>query len=298
MKTPKLKYLTIFLFLVAIIPNVHSEDTVATVDTYWSLTGEITNTYPYSIFVTIPEEIEYINKDLKSSKSFTVLTNGEDDDEDDEPTDAVIVDITPKSELNGQEGFWIPPYTTAKIKMYTTRSDTLTVKEDDEDDEDSDEIVRTMEISGPAVYPKTKVLDLAEIIPASKKQGIKLDNFKLYVRGSVFKNDTDVLSIVLPAPILLKDYSNCDKFISKYSVNTWINSYTDWVVGHNELNSYGSTILDSTLVPVLDLGPGFYKTADIPAMVYTTSSNKEVDFSYSMYWYADNEENTKDIWML
>ncbi|MBA2840637.1 hypothetical protein HNP87_001169 [Methanococcus maripaludis] len=297
MKMLNVKYLIIFLFLISIIPNAHSETTVATLDTYWSLTGEITNEYPYSVFITIPEEIEYIEKDLKSSKNFMELTNGEsDDDDDEESTDPVTFDITPKSELNGQEGFWIPPYTTANIKMYSTRVDVLTTKEDD-DEEDDDEVVRTMGISGPAAYPKTKLIDLSEIIPASKKDKIGLDNFKLYVKGSIVKNDTDVLSILIPAPIVLKDYSTCDKFISKYSVNTWVDSYSDWVSDHNELSSYGSTMLDNTLVPVFDLGPGFYKTFDVPALVYTTSSNQELSFSYKMYWH-DEEENTKDIWML
>uniref|UniRef100_A9A862 Uncharacterized protein n=1 Tax=Methanococcus maripaludis (strain C6 / ATCC BAA-1332) TaxID=444158 RepID=A9A862_METM6 len=297
MKILNIKYLTIFLLLISIIPNAHSEATVANMDIYWSLSGEITNMYPYSVFITIPEEIEYINKDLKTSKNFMTLTNGEDDEDDDEKlTDDVTVDITPKSELNGQEGFWIPPYTTAKIKMYSTRYDVLTMKEEDEDD-DEDYVVRTMEISGPAAYPKTKIIDLSEIIPASKKQGIELDNFKLYVRGSLEKDDTEVLSILMPAPIVLKDYSKFDKVIGKYSVNTWVDSYSEWVNDHNELSSYGSTLLDSSLVPVFDLGLDFYKTFDVPALVYTTSSNQELSFSYSMYWYAE-EEKTQDIWML
>ncbi|MBA2862428.1 hypothetical protein [Methanococcus maripaludis] len=293
MKIINIKYLTIFLLLISIIPNVHSETNVANMDIYWSLTGEITNMRPYSIFITIPEEIEYIDKDLKTSKNFMTLTNGEDDEES--STDEVTVVITPRSNLNGQEGFWLPPYTTAKIKMYSTSTDILTTTEDD--DEDDDGVVRTMEIVGPAAYPKTKLIDLSEIIPASKQQGIELDNFKLYVRGSVEKKDIGVMSILVPAPIVLKDYSKCDKVISKYSVNTWVDSYSEWVNDHNELSSYGSTLLDSTLVPAFDLSPGFYKTFDVPALVYTTSSDQELSFSYSMYWYAE-EEDTQDIWML
>ncbi|ABO35736.1 conserved hypothetical protein [Methanococcus maripaludis C5] len=291
-----IKYLTIFLLLILTVPNVHSETTVATMDVYWSLTGEITNMYPYSVFITIPEEIEYIDKDLKTSKNFMTLTNGYEDDEE-ASTDNVTVDITTRSELNGKDGFWLPPYTTAKIKMYSTRYDNLITKEGEEDDEDGDEMVRTMDISGPAAYPKTKLLDLKEIIPASKKQGIKLDNFKLYVHGSIEKEDTEVLSILLPAPIVLKDYSNCDKVISKYSVNTWVDSYSDWVNEHNDLSNYGSNMLDTTLVPVFDMAPGFYNLYDIPALVYTTSSNQKLDFSYKMYWY-DKEEDIQSLWML
>jgi len=294
-----IKYFFIFLFAIFVVNSVSAETDIATMNTYWSLTGEITNLYPYSVFITIPEEVEYQTKELKVSKNFIKLKNGEETTEDDEggetSTDEVTVDISPISELNGKNGFWLSPYTTAKFKMYSNRTDVLTTDESDEDDEE-DGIVRTMDIAGPSAYPKTKIIDLTELIPASKKSGIKLDNFKLYVRGSVKKEDTEVMSVVIPAPIVLKDYSSCDKFISKYSVNKWVDSYSDWVSGHNQISNYGSALLDSSLIPELDYGISYYKTFDVPALVYTTSSNQEFDFSYKMYWY-DEDQNSDIEWI-
>jgi len=292
------KYFFIFLFLIFTLNSVSAETDVATMNTYWTLTGEITNLYPYSVFITIPEEIEYQTKDLKVSKNFIKLKNGEetDDDEEETSTDPVTFDISPTSELNGKNGFWLSPYTTAKFKMYSNRTDVLTTDETDEEDDEEDGIVRTMDIAGPSAYPKTKVIDLKELIPASKKQGIKLDNFKLYVRGSVKKEDTEVMSVVIPAPIVLKDYGSCDKFISKYSVNKWVDSYSGWVGGHNEISNYGSALLDNSLIPEFDYGITYYKTFDVPALVYTTSSNKEFDFSYKMYWY-DEYQDSKIEWI-
>ena len=84
MKTFNIKYLTIFLLLVsvstvnaAVIVNDATlnpdETTIAELYTYWKLTGEITNTYPYSVFISIPEDIEYSLKSLGTPKDTTIL---------------------------------------------------------------------------------------------------------------------------------------------------------------------------------------------------------------------------------
>lgn len=376
MKMLNIKYLTIFLFLVS-VSTVYAvdyyevtdpttdittriydgsldigENTIAELYTYWKLNGEITNTYPYSVFISIPEDMEYSLKSLGTPKDTTTLvgtaqvpylkyfdSNDADliiyktvfksyeDSESGALMDHVSFEIEPESELNSKRGFWLPPYTTVKIELSASRIDTYAVEESDEDEvsnydiqvlrtgeggyspssdiySDNDIIQTgilgegdTLDMVGPTVYPATKIIDLNELIPASKKQGIKLDNFKLYVRGTISKQNTKVLSIVMPAPIVLKDYSKFDKIISKYSLNSWIDSYTGWVSDHNDLSSYGSQLLDNSLIPDLGYGISLQDRSKIPAIQYTTSSDNDFDFSYRMYWYAE-EEDTKDIWML
>jgi hypothetical protein len=261
------------------VQNITAQTTVASVETYWILDGEITNLYPYSVFISVPEEIEYVTKDLRSSKNFVKLTSGETSD----VRDKITVDISPMAELNGQKGFWLYPYTKVNFKMYSNRTDTLSTE-----NEDGDGVTRTMEIVGPSIYPKTQLIDLNELIPASKQTGIKIDNFKLTVTGSIKKRDTEVMSIIVPAPVVLKDYSRFDKFTGRYSLNRWVDSYSDYIFGHKETSNYGLALLDNSLVPILDFGIS-YNIFDVPAIVYTTSSGNEFDFFYQMYWYEKNQ---------
>ena len=268
-----MKYLIFIMLFISIVPMVCAETTIATMDGYWTLTGEITNTNPYTVFIAVPDEINYYNKSLKSSDNFLKVNLT---DNNVNTTNAVGFYSTV---LNGKKGFWIPPYTTVKIKINGIMDYSLNI----------DEKQDNYDVSGPALVDKTKILDLKQLFPAYKK-GIKLDRFRLYVRGSIKKSDnTDVVSLIVPAPLVLKDYCRFNKILGKYDTDVWVDSYNAYINNHKKLSSKKPNldVFDDALVPNMedDLGMDVHlKLFDVPAMTFTTSSSKDIDYAYAMYW--------------
>jgi len=276
------KKLIIFTILALVIPLGYSETTIASMDVYWSLTGEITNLYPYSVFVAVPDNITYSEKTLKSSQDFLTVSLIEGLSY----YDMIIPDKEHITTLNGKEGFWIPPYTTTKIKIYGNGTYSLV----------ADNVQENFDVSGPGVVTTTGIINPSEIFPMAKRNGIKLGDFKLYVRGTIKKENTDVLGIVIPAPMILKDYYRFNKIMGRYDADIWMDSYSKWVEDHTSKRKYYDTeysnwLLDNSLIPTIgyEINTISLKPFDIPAISYTTSSSKDVEFSYKMYWKEEDK---------
>jgi hypothetical protein len=243
--------------------------TVAEMGVSYYIVGEITNTNPYSIFLAVPSEINNGEKTLLK------------------PHDSLEGDVSPVVEpigndyyehiFNGKEGLWVPPYTTVKIYMDWLNTSIYTITVDDSQD--------NYDIVGPIVVNKViKSYNIKELFPDSKQKGIKIGKFKLYVSGYIVKSDeTESLSIVLPAPVILEDYDEFHKIVGINDPDVWI-SYNEWF--KNQLKRKNIDLnTDDPLVPKMgfDIDIG-YKTSDVPAMAFTTSSNQPIEFSYVMYY--------------
>jgi hypothetical protein len=268
-----MRYLIFIIFFISIIPIVCAETTIAQMEGYWILTGELTNTNPYTVFVAVPDNITYSYKTLKSSDDFLSVNLNDNSP----PINTVVVYTTV---LNGKEGFWIPPYSTAEISIGGVINYSLTI-----DDSQND-----YDISGPALVNRLEVLDLNTIFPIYKK-GVKLNEFKLWVSGNISKSeDTDVLSIIVPAPVVLNDYYKFNKLLGKYDADVWIDSYNKYIDEHEQISYKQNPELyeiDDALVPIMDDDFGMdvnLKIFDVPAMAFTTESSESIDFAYTMYW--------------
>ena len=68
-----MKYIIPIILLIVLIPIGFAETAIATMDGYWVLTGEITNANPYTVFVAVPDNIDYTDKTLKSSNDFLIM---------------------------------------------------------------------------------------------------------------------------------------------------------------------------------------------------------------------------------
>ena len=254
---------------------VCAETTIAQMEGYWTLTGELTNTNPYTVFVAVPANMSYSYKTLKSSSDDFLKVNLN-DELNNSPVGIVFYDTV----LNGKKGFWMPPYTTMKIYIAGIYDYSLNI----------DETATNYDISGPALVDKSKLIDVKTIFPIYKK-GIKLNEFKLYVRGNISKsNNTDILSIVVPAPVVLKDYYKFNKLLGKYDADVWIGSYNKYIDEHKKISYKQNPELyeiDDALIPIMDDDFGMdvnIKIFDVPAMAFTTESSKSIDFAYTMYW--------------
>lgn len=249
---------------------------------YWTLTGEITNTNPYTVFVAVPDKIEFTDKSLISSKDFLKVSLS--DNIENNTRGVVFYNAV----LNGKKGFWIPPYTTMKINTVGLLDYTLNV----------DESQTNYDIAGPALVDTTKILNLKKVFPIYKK-GVMLDDFKLYVRGSIKKQNSEVISMVVPAPLVLKDYYQFNKVLGRHDIDVWVDSYNSYIHKHKEMTYKQNPDLynnvDDALVPNMgdDLGNENInlKLFDVPAMVFTTSDNHNIDYAYVIYWdkkYSDD----------
>ena len=250
----------------------------------WKLSFEITNTNPYTVFVAIPDAISYYKKPLKYSEDFQKL--------DVEGIVTTRIDKDDYTILNGEKGIWIPPYTTVKVQKYGIFVYDLrtTVMPD------------RLKVVGPALMDTTSVFDETYLEESLRKYGVKVSNYRLLVDGKInISNNTEVLSIVIPAPLVLENYNSFHKLVGRYDVDVWVDSYRGYVNKHKTMASkryselYNS--IDDTLVPVVDdtLMPlmdnnlrdrdANLKPFDVPAMVFTTDDGeiKPLEFSYVMY---------------
>ncbi|WP_236953653.1 hypothetical protein [Methanocaldococcus bathoardescens] len=240
----------------------------------YKLTGEITNTNPYSIFVAVPSDITFEEKTLLKPEDFLDVTI-----EKTESSGIVFYDTV----FNGKEGFWIPPYTTVKIQIYQPLPIIYNIK--------IDESQENYDVIGPVVVNKVNVIDLNKLFPDAKYKGIKIGKFRLYVRGYIVKgNDTESLSIIVPIPWIIDNY---DEFhnLGDDKVNIWISSYNKWY--KNQMKRKNIYIDNNDpLIPKMDDGllsggdTNFnFRVLDVPAMAFTTSSNQPIKFYYTIYKY-------------
>ena len=273
-----MRHLIFIMFFISLIPTVFAENTISNIDSHWTLTGYLTNTNPYTVFVAVPDNITYSQKTLKSSDDFLKVSL-------DDNSPSINISTSHTTVLNGKKGFWMPPYTTVKIKMRGVIDYTIS----------TDGSQNGYDVSGPALVDSVKVMDLKTIFPIYKK-GVKFDNFRLYVRGSLTKSDNiDTLSLIMPAPLVIKNYYKFDKVIGTHDIDVWTDSYNKYVNKHKKLKYKQNSELyniDDALVPKMDNDFGMdikLKTFDVPAMVFTTSSSEPIDYGYVMYW--DNKYN-------
>ncbi|HIQ38684.1 MAG TPA: hypothetical protein EYH53_01600 [Methanothermococcus okinawensis] len=271
------KTVPLLLFLLFILPQTSAE-IICKIEGIWVLSFEITNTNPYTVFIAVPDEIYFSDRSLKYSEDFLKLgING-------------IVTTNKNIEnyyttLNGEVGIWIPPYTTVKIYKDGNFSYILSTSKTQD----------KFKVVGPALMDTTKVFDETQL-KSLYKYGIVVNNYRLYVDGRITKSpNTEVISIIIPAPLVLKDYSSFYKFIGRYNVDIWVGSYRKYVNKHKTMFSkryselYNS--IDDTLVPIMDNDlidmDANLKLFDVPAMVFTTDDGeiKSLEFSYVMYKY-------------
>ena len=278
----------VLLLFIIILPQIYAETyiklvspetkTVCQVYGTWKLSFEITNTNPYTVFVAIPEAIGYYDKSLKYSKEFQKL--------DVKGIVATYIEEDNYTTLNGEKGIWIPPYSTVKVHKYGIFTYNLSTTV----------IPDRYKIVGPALMNVISVFDETLIEKPLYKYGVKVDNYKLLVNGKVVKSsDTEVISIVIPTPLILKDYDSFNKLLGRYDVDVWVDSYRKYVNKHKTMSSKRYPELhdsiDDTLVPIIDNDfvdmDMNLKPFDVPAMVFTTDDgeSKPLEFSYVMYKY-------------
>lgn len=267
----------LIFFLLVFLSQTYAE-TIGNISGYWKLSFEITNTNPYTVFVAIPYELEFTNKPLIFSKDFNILN--------------VLGNIFTYQDsmdfytiLNGELGFWIPPYT--KVNVYRRGNFTYLLNTNDFNDE--------YKVVGPALVNNIMIFNEKEQMDLLYKEGVRVNNYRLYVRGKFLKSqDSNVVSIVIPAPLVLKDYSKFNKIIGKGDVDIWVDSYNDYIRGHEKISykmhpELYDAFNDDTLIPRMLTEPDDVnmniKLFDVPAMVFTTSDNSPIEFSYVMYSY-------------
>ncbi|AEF96515.1 hypothetical protein [Methanotorris igneus] len=260
-----------FLLLILLLTflNLSFAGQIATMQIDYKLTGEITNLNPYSIFVAIPDDITYTEKTLPTSGDVTKVSV--------ETINESELITFGTSILNGKIGYWIPPYTTVKITIYGVQPEIYALNVDDSQ--------KGYDIVGPAVVNSIKVINLKENFPLSKRKGIKISNFKLYVWGSIIKDDdAGVLSIVLPTPLILDNYNRFYKIVGKNDPDVWISSYNKWFKEHVKKTDDVNLDMDDPLIPRMDYDVGVdIEVLDVPAIAFTTSSTQPIEFSYVMY---------------
>ncbi|HID47683.1 MAG TPA: hypothetical protein EYP47_03230 [Methanococcaceae archaeon] len=276
---------------ITIKPVLATDKTICQISGTWKLSFEITNTNPYTVFVAIPDEIVYYDKSLKYYKDFQKLN-----------VSGVVTTYVDDNYtvLNGEKGIWIPPYTTVKVYKdgIFVYSLSTTV------------YPNRFKVIGPALMDTTSVFDDFQLENTIYKYGVRIGNYKLLVHGKVVKNsNTDELSMIIPAPLVLKNYDTFHKLLGRYDVDMWVDSYTEYIEKHHkmyddkrkrmvlertsELHSSSTSPfvphVDDALIPEMD--KDFVdkdlnlRPFDVPAIVFTTKDGefKPLEFSYVMY---------------
>jgi len=276
---------------ITIKPVLATDKTICQISGTWKLSFEITNTNPYTVFVAIPDEIVYYDKSLKYYKDFQKLkVSG---------VVATYVDDN-YTVLNGEKGIWIPPYTTVKVYKDGIFAYSLSTTVNP----------NRFKVIGPALMDTTSVFDDFQLENTIYKYGVRIGNYKLLVHGKVVKNsNTDELSMIIPAPLVLKNYDTFHKLLGRYDVDVWVDSYTEYIEKHHkmyddkrkrmvlertsELHSSSTSPfvphVDDALIPEMD--KDFVdkdlnlRPFDVPAIVFTTKDGefKPLEFSYVMY---------------
>lgn len=276
----------------------------------YTLSGEFTNTNPYSVFIALPDE--YI--DVSSTGSLPKPNDGcEEISLQDESsvinnegntttTNTIVYNLETPDEkyityFNGKAGFWMPPYSTVKVKLRVynhTKSININVPDEN-----------NFRIIGPAVSSSYDEIDLNNIYPDAKKEGILLSNFRLYVYGKINLDgtNTNAVSLIIPAPIVLKDYSQIHVVKSTDTdKKIWINYY-DWLNNFKNIkNNRNDEILKKLNEEFGDFNPMVSDDLSIslkrkyfPAVAFTTESvGSSLDFLYVVYG-EDKEDKTLNL---
>jgi len=254
----------------------------------WKLSFEITNTNPYTVFVAIPDVVWCYNQTLPYSEDFQkVYVSG------------VVATYTNDTmvTLNGENGIWVPPYTTVKVQRRGIFFQEINVSI----------VADSHKVIGPALVDMVWVFDGDLLETYVRKHGVKISNYRLLVKGVIIKrsDNTQTLSMVIPAPLVLKDYDSFRKLLGRYDVDIWVDSYREYILKHRMLSLKNSKRYnkvetpvfyiqpDDTLLPTIDdiLAPvrihDVSKPFDVPAMVLTTDDGdlESIEFSYVMYKY-------------
>ena len=276
---------------ITIKPVLATDKTICQISGTWKLSFEITNTNPYTVFVAIPDEIVYYDKSLKYYKDFQKLN-----------VSGVVTTYVDDNYtvLNGEKGIWIPPYTTVKVYKDGIFAYSLSTTV----------YPNRFKVIGPALMDTTSVFDDFQLENTIYKYGVRIGNYKLLVHGKVVKNsNTDELSMIIPAPLVLKNYDTFHKLLGRYDVDVWVDSYTEYIEKHHkmyddkrkrmvlertsELHSSSTSPfvphVDDALIPEMD--KDFVdkdlnlRPFDVPAIVFTTKDGefKPLEFSYVMY---------------
>ena len=270
--------LVIFIILCSLFLHISFGDRIiAEMSITYKLTGEITNTNPYSVFIAVPSNITFEEKTLPKPEDFLNVNINKKNGES-------IPSSNSNTTFNGKIGFWAPPYTTVKVVIYNYNPIVYDITVDDSKN--------SYDVVGPAVVNKVNVIDLKKIFHDTKYKGIKIGKFKLYVNGYIVKgNDTESLSIIIPTPLVIDEYNDFHKILGKRDANIWIPSYNIWY--RNQMKRKNINVdIDDPLIPKMDdsllLDDGInsnFKILDIPAMAFTTSSDEPIKFYYIIYKY-------------
>jgi hypothetical protein len=266
-------------------------DTFGKIHLTYTIVGEITNLNPYSIFVAIPDG----QVTIESYKSLPLPSDG--------IIHANIVEsgliyyhLKPErlTKFNKKEGFWLPPYTTTKLKLRVYDYNlTIYVEAPTEYD---------YRVIGPAVANTYKVLKIENLFPHASKEHIKLGNFKLYVDGyiEIYKN-VGASSVIIPLPLVLDKYKNLYIIKDKTAPDVWINYY-DWY--HNFINTKNYYLIKELEKEISDFDPMLsydfnefeVKKKEYPAMAFTIDEGGgKIEFYYTMEWDGDKELSFPDI---
>jgi len=282
--------------IIEIAPVFLQKKTICQIHGKWKLSFEITNTNPYTVFVAIPDTVWCRQESLPYSEDFQKLY-----------VSGVVATYVDNNTviLNGERGIWIPPYTTVKVQRRGIFVYNLNVSV----------VPDRHKIIGPALMDTTWVFDENFLEEYLRKYGIKVSNYRLLVDGKIVKrsDNTEILSMVIPAPLVLKEYDYFHKIVGKRDVDMWVSSYRRYINKHKMMSlKYNDSVdntsiitVDTTLVPIIDntvipvvddsLIPIIIKSRenkdadskpfDVPAMVFTTDDGefKSLKFSYVMY---------------
>jgi len=290
---------------IVVYPIFPHKKTICQIYGTWKLSFEITNTNPYTVFVAIPDTVWNYNQSLPYSEDFQKLY-----------ISGIVATYVDKETaiLNGERGIWIPPYTTVKVQRRGIFVYNLNVSV----------VPDRYKVIGPALMDTVWVFDEDRLENYLGKEGVKVGNYRLLVRGKIVKipYNTEILSMVIPAPLVLKDYDSFNKLLGKYDVDIWVDSYRDYInkiralkkSSQDKFNNQASNRFvntqtptfyippDATFIPMIDdtLLPinGDYtftsiavdntsEPFDVPAMVFTTDDGdlKSLEFAYVMYKY-------------
>jgi hypothetical protein len=283
----KLMILLIMLFIST--PTVFSE-ALGEFHLTYKITGEITNLNPYSVFIAMPDgQVVIEDSGTLPAPSGVIQANLI-------PSENITYyHIKPDlTTFNKKAGFWLPPYTTTKIKLavydYNISIDVSPPTEYD---------YRVVE---PIVANTYKILKIERMFPYASKEHIKLGNFKLYVDGYLeIYRDAGALSVVLPLPIVLDKYEDFYMRKDKKAPDVWVNYY-DWY--YNFINTKNYYLMKELEKEMSDFDPMIsddfsefdFKQKEFPAMVFTVNEGGgKIEFYYTMEWEGNKEISVPDI---
>ncbi|WP_456417554.1 hypothetical protein [Methanocaldococcus sp.] len=262
------------------------------------IVGEITNLNPYSVFIAIPDG----NINIETSNTLPIPSSGVIQATINTSNNITYYLLKPSSltEFNKKLGFWLPPYTTTKIKLAVYDYNmTININAPKE---------YNFRVIGPAVVNTYKVISIKDMFPKALEEHIRLNNFKLYVYGYLEIYNEPILnenesimssgsSLILPLPLAFKNYKDIQIvndngiWINYYD---WYNNFINITINNNEIKNYDSdfdpTLTNDVLLGNLNINRYF------PAMAFTVSdSSGKIKFYYTVDWKENNSIKLPDF---